>query len=511
MKRILCLFLMICILLAFPACAQKEDVFNIDDVTFEKMPVVLSEAQNSIGSPYGLNKDLEVAEVNGTTYAFEPKIPKADREDCIQTTEAILNRIGTDQKIQINIYALGTYDGTFIKDGAVFTYLQDWRSTEYVMALLYGLFGEYCNYGTIHGYANYLRNAVYDLSLTVCDADWKFDGDTNLLDLNLLCFHAGFFTGIEIKTAKKISNTFVSDYISKNGEAAFRELLVKSGSLEETTAFTQALSDFYSVLGIDYIPSDILYRLGGRTYDYIVRSEYAVMYIERDWYDANMDLCPLTYEGFLHQNYTDTKQYFSTVIKEMGQYQALFALESYQNDLDIYFTNHYKGNGSYYIPGTHSVSIVNTAAFATCYIKAMTIQSAIQENWIVGFIQYFGYKYNYYGTAMWNYETNMPSTGKALEYVREFRAKLGRDIDMMVDFHELQHVGAYSRSYDDPNDGNAYAGGSFVAYLVSKFGEEKVIEIICKTHDFGEYTYEALVAEWQAFLQENYSDYSKYK
>ena len=511
MKKIASLLLLISFLLTFPACSPREDIFDIEKVTFEKRMVVLSEAENGIGAYYGLNKEMEVIQRKGVTYAFEPKIPANDREDCIQATETVLKNIGVDYQLQINIYTSDTYDSTFIQDGTVYTFQQDWRSADYIVALLWGLFGEYCHYGVALGYANYLRHQLYGADLTVCTADWKITGNHDLLDLNLLCFHAGFFSGIETKTAKKIANTFVSDYISTYGQKTLQDLLSKSGSVEEIAVFTNTLSDFYASWGIDYVPSQILYRSGGKGYNYIVKCKYAVMYIEKDWQDANMDLCPLTYEGFLHQNYTDTKQYFSTVIKEMGQYQTLFGLESYDNDLDIYFTNHYKRNGSYYIPGTHSVSVVNTASFAPCYIKAMTLQSVIQENWAVGFIQYFGYKYNHYGIAMWNYEANMPSTDIALEYVREYREKVGRDIDMAVDFHELQHVGAYSRSDEDPNNGGAYACGSFVAYLISKFGEEKVIEIICKTHDFGEYTYEALVDEWQAFLQKNYSDYSKYK
>lgn len=81
---------------------------------------------------------------------------------------------------------------------------------------------------------------------------------------------------------------------------------------------------------------------------------------------------------------------------------------------------------------------------------------------------------------------------------------------MNTDFAEVYHLIAYCYNLDDPNDGKGYiAGASFIDYLISRFGEEKVIEIICATHDFGSYSYEELVADWQDFLLENYGGYTK--
>lgn len=487
--------------------------FHIADVAFTKTQVELSEAENSIGAGFGLSKELETVELGGVTYGFEPAVSMADRESCIRATEAVLARIGADRKLQVNIYTETTYDAVFVKDGAVFTHVQDWRAAEYIAVLVQGLFGEYCNYGAVYGYAGYLGRLVFDLPLTLWDADWEFtdDKDKNVLDLNLLCFSSQFFAGKDVKAAKRIANTFVADYIIDHGEAAFQTLLSQSGTVAGADAFSGALTDFYTARQLSYTPSTLLLCPGGRSYDYIVKSEYAVMHVEKDWLDANRDLCPLTYDGFLHQNYADVRSYFTTIIEEMGAFQTLFSLESYDNDLDVYFTNHYNKKASYYIAASHSMSIVNTASFATCYIRSLLGQSdLLQEDWVVGFATLFSYRHNHYGNAMNNNECNMDSDSKALQYIREFRANVGRDVDMAVDHVEILHIAVYTRDLFDPNR-NATAAASFAAYLISRLGEAQVLDLALRTHDYGEHTYEALASDWKAFIVETYSGYTKYR
>lgn len=524
MKRILSALFLLCILLTLASCGYHQagsvPEFYISDAVFTTERVTLCEAEDALGAPYALNKELEITEYNGTVYAFEPKVPMADREQCIRETEAILREIGTDRKIRINIYALGTYDSTFIEEGAVYTYQQNWKSPGYVSALLYGVFGEYCHYGTIFGYANYLCAELYDVPFEVCGDDWTYEGDQNALDLNLLCFRPEFVSGEDIQSVTQISNTFVSEYIETNGSSGLHELLEMSASPNTVNGFNSVLSDFHAANGIGHMPTELLYRLGGRGYDYIVKCEYATMYIEKNWFDANMDLCPYTYEGFLHQCYADTRQFFDINVKQMGQYQSLFGLESYDNDLDIYFSNA-RGNRSYYQAAPHAICLQNTGSFTHEYIHALTNKHlgftsdyTIHKGWnSEGMAEYFCHKYDYYGNAMSSVDFNsLPEDRSRFRYVHEYREKLGRDIDMAVDFAELMHIATYAKNYDDPNDGRGYeSGASFIGYLISRFGEEKVIEIICKTHDFGEFTYEELVADWQAFIQENYSGYSKVK
>lgn len=528
MKRLLLFSLLFCIVILLSACDVQNDTtvsqltepttaspttINMDDIVFHKATVDLVEAPNGMGADYAASKDLELTQYQGTTYAFEPSISLDDRKHCIQTTKAILERISAEKRIQINIYTTESYRYTFVDAGMVHTHVQDWESVDYACAVLYGIFGEHCNYGLIYGYANYLLAEVYGVSLEVHKDGWNYAGNMDALDLSLLCFRSEFADEESITSIRKIANTFVADYIGNYGETAFLGLLGSSGDVGTVDSFVQTLSAYYADKGIDHTPSNILYRLGGKSYDYIVKCPYAVMFIEEDWYDANKDLCPYTYDNFLHENYSDTKQFFTINIRQMEQYQERFALDSYNHDLKIYFTNHSGVHYSHYNGYRHAIALYNTASLMHEYIHALTFGSYILEPWAVeGLARYFDKQYDYYGVAMCNVDyNNAPDTAK-FRWIHEFKQNLGRDIDILTDNVEIQHISTYVYSYDNPNDGEGYApGASFIGYLISRFGEEKVIEIICKTHDFGEYTYEELVADWNAFIAENYSGYTKVK
>lgn len=421
-------------------------------------------------------------------------------------TNALLDRAGVGKNIQINIYTAATYNSTFTENGSVYTHVQNWRTPEYTTALLYGLLGDYSHYGALYGYANYLGCELFGTEVPLWDETPQFEGGRNFLDLNLLCFRTEFVSDDEITQAKTLANTFVREYIQSRGEAEFLQFLRKSGTIDGTAEFQQALSGFYTSRDIDYTPTGILYRPGGQGYDYIVKCPYAVMYVEKDWVDKNKDMCPYTYDNFLHKNYDDVKQYFTINIVEFGQFRELFGLYPYRDELNIYFTNHY-GQSSYYLSQIHSIVAQNTASLGHEYIHSLTNDHNIIEPWArEGFARYFSYYYNYYGNAMSTVDLNTVD----LKYVQEFKANLGRDIDMNTDFAEIYHLMAYCNSYDDPNDAKGYvAGASFIDYLISRLGEEKTLETICVTHDFGETSYEEFVSGWQAFLTKNYSQYSK--
>ena len=145
---LLLILLAVCLLVA--ACDEKKPeataestappiVFDVNDAVFTQKQVILTEAENGVGAPYALNKDLEVTAYQGTEYAFESGISLHDREACVQATEEILRRAGTERKLRIYIYTAETYGYTFVENGAVYTCLQDWHGPEYITALLQGL------------------------------------------------------------------------------------------------------------------------------------------------------------------------------------------------------------------------------------------------------------------------------------------------------------------------------------------------------------------------------------
>jgi len=240
MNKKLLSVLLVCILFLSACGAQTEypapkptlPPFDISTVTFSNTQVMLSEGHDSVGAPYGLKKTLEICEHEGVTYAFEPQISYEERAACIWVTNALLDRIGAGKNIQINIYAADTYDRTFTENSSIYTHLQNWKSPEYTASLLYGLLGDYCHYGTLYGYANYLGSELFGTAVPVCDENPKLEGNCSFLDLNLLCFRPEFVSADDIEIAKKISNAFVNEYINAHGEAEFLQLMKKSGTVE---------------------------------------------------------------------------------------------------------------------------------------------------------------------------------------------------------------------------------------------------------------------------------------
>ena len=474
---------------------------TVDNTVFTKSPFVLSENADPVGSPYALNKDMDVAEQNGIRFAFEPSIPSEERAQCIRVTEAVLARLNVNKSLQLAVYTPATYGSTFINGDIIYTSLQEWKSPEFVVTLLYGLVGEYSHYGSLYGYANYLCQELFDTPMKTLASNQYYDGSPDPLDLNLLCFHPDFTTEIGIRSAKLLANTFVSSYIQTNGEVAFCELLKKSGDPATVSELVQALSGFYADRGINHTPSQLLFRQGGKGYAYIAKGEYATFYVEKNWVDTTAGKIPLCYDGFLRQNYPEVKQYFTTVLGEMAQYQALFSLDSYNNDLDIYYTN--SSNRAGYYPEYHAFRLPSINSFSMLYVGSLVGSIVPQENWAIdGTLAYFSYYYNHYGNTARNYYASNVSDATSQQHYRNFSQWLGRNIDIFTDYTDFSHHYAYHNGCTNPNNGGS---DSFIAYLIHRFGEKEVIDILCKTHSFGDCSFDQLVADWLVFLKENYS------
>lgn len=523
MKKITYFLLFISVVLIFCACGKEAlppetqpSAPDFSTLTFAKKRVLLCEASDGIGASFALNKDLEATAFEGTVYTFESAVPSEERLACIDATNTLLDRIGAGNNIQINIYTKQTYDADFVQNGAVYTHVQDWKSPEYTRQVLYALFGEYANHGLIRGYAAYLSSELYPITCSLLEDGAALPKDLDVLDLNLLCFREGYVSAEQIAVADEISNTFVVEYISANGETKLHKLIQSSADLETIPQFTDALENFYLSRSVSYTPSNLLFRQGGKGYAYIVKNPYCEMYIENGWYDAAKELCPYTYDGFLLMNLADTMQFFTINTRQMGQYQELFGLDDYNNDLRVFFLTkeHYHGvTDSTYNAGPHAIALQATSSFMHEYIHSLTYEKVIKENWAIeGSARHYSYYYDYYANAMSDQDYKQIMDQQIFQYLKEFRDNLGRDIQADTDFREVHHLTVYAFEHDDPNDGGGYApGASFIAYLISRFGEKTVVEILFNTHDFGEYAYEELVADWQTFIQETYREYTKSK
>lgn len=504
-KKNIVLIMLLCFTLVFSSCHSD----SAPELVFITENVILREPNNA----FVKSSDMELASVDGVTYAFEQAISADDRMDCIEKTQSVLDRIELKKEIHIYIYTSDTYDRAYISDGAIYTSVQSWESPEYISYLLLGLFGEYCNYGAIYGYATFLYGQLNESTADKNEFVWDSEMDCSALDLNILCFDETFVSQKEIENVRNISAAFVSDYINAYGIREFHELLKNSGNAEGADLFGKELSHFYSMNHVDYIPSNVLYSFGGRSYNYIVRCQYATFFVANGWYDKNNEQNPLTYENFLHQNYRDVKKFFEIHSEQMGKYQSLFGLEPYNNDLKVYFSNDKRlSQDSLYQQRTHSIYLKNVDSLMHEYIHSITVENTpAKSSWTIeGVARYFSYKYDYYGIAMLNFDYNVSSSNEELLYVREYKEKIGRDINMEIDFTEIENIAVYSRSYTDPN-GSYVAGSSFVAYMVSQFGEDEVIDMIFSEYGVEDSLYTELVDGWVSYIDTNYADYSKYK
>ena len=500
--------------------APETEVASVDlsSVEWNSARIMLSESRHKGTSAFALNKLLDSVTIESITYRFERDVADEVRLDCINYTDRLLRRVNADCALEICVYLPETYSGTFINDGVVYTNVQDFSSVEYAAILLSGIFGEYANYGALYGYASYLLHELYGYEIPLIYDKFEYDGGIDSLDMNLLCFNKTFVKK-DSKDIPRIANTFVSEYITAHGEDALHSLIRNSADPHTASEFSAVLGEFYNSIGIEYTPSDILYSMGGISCDYVTRCKYAEIYVEKDWVDANGWLNPVVYDGFLHKNYSDVKEYFTTVVSEMKSYRDFFAIGDYNDDLEIHYTSETLANTSWYNGGTYNIQVMNVASFMHEYIHSLTLESSMKEGWAIeGLAECYDSRFNSYGTPMTSLDHNTTwkhtdtQTAQKMICVNEFREKLGRDIDTSTDWVELMHIKSWSYGYQTPNGGSGYVpGASFIAYLCGRFGERETLDMLFYTHDFFGYTFEELTADWLAFLEENYSEYTRIK
>ena len=453
---------------------------------------------------YAFIVNMDSTETESAKYFFEESIESEEREACIEATDKVLSNQKFEDIIpEIYIFSQDRYSYKYISDYRLYSSKQDWQSVEYITDVLLATYGESAHYGTVFGYANYLaQNYEWE------SHNGKFSNPSvkDILDLNYLCFDENFTTTNDVSAAKETACDFVDSYIHQHGEQTFQQLLASpSKSID-------ALAAYYEDNGVSYTPSTVQYGYGGKKYDYLVYSDYGTFYIGKDWVDMNAEYNPLITDGFLHSNYADTKAFFETNLKQMKQYQDLFKLDNYNNDLDIVFSPQTsESKYSYYQGVIHRIYLYNVDSLMHEYIHSLTMPSNSMASWQVeGFARYFSYYYDFYGIPFLNQDYNNTSNTPTTQYIHEYLATINRPIDMAKDYCELENVAVYYFNFTNPN-ANYLAGSSFVQYLVKQYGEEAVINSIYGNGDPLPKTYAELVKEWNEFIEDNYSNYSKYK
>ena len=455
---------------------------------------------------YAFRIKTDCTETAFARYYFESAVEHADRAACIQATDKILSKQKTAVSLpEIYVFTEQTYPDVYVKENKLYLSYQDWESVEYTANVLLAAYGAYSHYGLAYGYANLLCNTPTSGNTftppTLADA----------CDLNLLCFDPAFVSEDDLSSVKLIAHSFAQAYNTEKGEDALQALLSDSDTAEGAISVSSALEKFYRDNGFDYTPSNLRFGYGGHAFDYLLFTDFGTFYIRNNWKDINTQYNPLVYDGFLHQNYADTKEFFQINLAQMKQYQELFALDSYNNDLSIIFANTNLSQTSFYQVNTHTIYVKNVDSLMHEYIHALTQHVSSAQAWkIEGFARYYSYRYDYYGMALLNWDYN--NTEKTLEtkYVQEYLEKIQRPIDMAKDYQDIENIAVWCYSLRDP-DGSYLAGSSFVQYLVNQYGDQAVINSICGDQTPLPKTYHELVRDWIGHIESHYQDYSKYE
>lgn len=459
---------------------------------------------------YSFRMDAEHTRGEFASYYFEAVIDETDRQKCIKATERILSEIeNLEVTPEIYIFSTDSYNSIYITENKVYMSQQDWESVDFVTNILLTVFGRCSHYGLAYGYATALCNQFQWTESA--EGGFAVPESLKTCDLNLLCFDTSFVSEEDVLAAIQTANAFVDSYLSEYGEKALQQLLSSSDTSQGMEKLNVALREYYGDNGLDFNPSVVRYGYGGISFDYIVESDLAVFYIETGWADENQSLNPLVTENFLHSNYPEIKDFFEINLEQMAQYQALFALDDYNNDLQIVFSNCKNlSQYSFYQKGTHTIYLKNIDSLMHEYIHALTQPDATMESWETeGFARYFSYRYDHYGVAFLNQDYNNAPETAATQYVHEYLDAIDRPIDMAVDYAELENIAVYSRGITDPNR-SYLAGSSFIQYLVNQYGEERVIQHIYGSGDALPKTYPELVQDWNTYIDTTYQAYSKY-
>ena len=488
------------IFLMFMLTACIDDSLTGSDRLYVSADVTYSEST----AQYAFRLNMDSAETEFAKYFFESSVEDKERETCIETTDTLLASQALNGFVpEIYIFSEERYNHKYITDHKLYSSVQDWTSIEYITDVLMAVYGESAHYGTAFGYANYLaKNQKWGCY----DGTFSTPSINDILDLNYLCFDEAFAAHDDIEASKGIACAFVESYISQHGEIAFQQLL------SSHTKAIEALEAYYNENGVSYTLSEVRYGYGGKSYDYIVYSDFATFYIAKDWVDIHAELNPLITDGFLHTDYSNTKAFFETNLKQMKQYQDLFKLDNYNNDLEIIFSKPLNiSQSSFYQSVIHRIYLYNVDSLMHEYIHSLAKTASSMPSWKVeGFARYFSYYYDFYGMAFLNQDYNNTPDTPELKYIHEYLAAINRPIDIAKDYQDLENIAVYSRSFTDPNK-NYLTGSSFIQYLVKQYGEEAVISSIYGNGDSLPKTFRELVKDWNEYIETTYQNYSKYE
>lgn len=446
---------------------------------------------------YTFQRNMDYIQAEHGQYYFQQDIPDSERRICVEATERILAELVHSGECPA--ICVLTIESPYISGNTLYCEPQDWYSIEYVTSVLLAASGQGGHYGSAYGYANVLCERL-KWTDTATAAFTSID-ETEIYDLNYLCFHDRFTSSDLIPAVKSLSADFVTWFIVENSEDQFQQMLLASDTSEGMALIATALEKYYQYHGQTVNISTVRYGYGGVSNDYIVSSDFACFYICWDWSDQSLGFNPAIAGNFLHETYPDIREFFEINLNQMEQYRNLFALDSYRSDLDIIFTNSTThGTASLYDGTDHTIYLKSVMDLTHEYIHSLTIPTDSQlENWTVeGFATYFSVWYDHYSIAALNMDYNSAS------YLEPLRTALGRPLDATLDNDEILTYIAHIKNYSDPNQ-SYFSSASFVSYLVNQYGVARVAHALFGNGPHLPKSHTELVTDWQEYIQAKFT------
>lgn len=466
-----------------------------------------------------LRKDVEKTQTDYAVYYFELPIEAQERDACITATDRMLSCIdGELPDIEIAVLQQESYDGISISGNRLYLPPQSWDSADYLAKVLLAGCGGWGNYGMAYGYADYLCKTAEAENGKAHPGRQETDcfealSTPEFYDMNLLCFDEKFVSPQDVEAAKNNACLFVNDYLSGHSEDELMELLRASGTTEGIVRANEVLEEFYAENGVECSLTEMRYQPGGAKAEYAAACEYACFYIYKDWQDRLWEADPKVSENFLHEDYTEVREFFECNTHQMQQYQELFGFDNYNNALSVYLKNLKTPSARSYYSGSHehAIYLENVSSLMHEYIHAVMVGRFDDwgNNWKTeGFATYFSYKYNLYMNdylnTVWNNAVN------SIKYVQEYIDTIKRPIDMKTDFREMEDIMVHAYGQTNPDD-SYQSGSSFIGYLADLYGEAAVITYVCSDNEYNaewDKSYDELVQGWRKYIIDNYSQYS---
>jgi hypothetical protein len=473
----------LCLLLLFFAACEAVPNYTYSEQGFTVYEEQGERLYNAKGSKY---------EGENFTLYVDKDMPSEVADKCVYYTEQILVAVNT--KRPIDVYLLCNYEFFYSNDAQLIVGEIDYKSLDYITAVIVTVFGQYTNYGLAYGYANEIAVSLgWQRNKAV---NFKTPANSDLNDLTTLCFDTRFVSSDEAKLAQNNAIALVKWYLSNHSTAELEILIDSSSEVDSLSTFNVAFDEYYAENNARYIVQTVLFNYGGSGFDYTVKNAYTELYIRKNWVEYTDDLPA----AFLHCDYSEVKQFFEINTLQMTQYREYFDFDEYLDTPPIVFENTVDGTSYYTGP---KIIITTVGAFTHEYIHLLT-HSRLKAKSLwdgEGATTYFAQLFNFYDMQMatMNYSKELPP-----EIYTQIRAFLGRDIDYSRDWKAMIHI--YSVGMTDTN--GYFNGASFVGYLVETYGKERTLNYIYdtgRTAEPIEKTHKELVADWIEYINTNYN------